>query len=138
MWLKFLQVFIRELISNASDALEKVKYLTLTGAEMDNPQRELEINIITDKEAGTITVQDSGIGMDRQEAINNLGTIARSGSKAFVEQLKTAGGSASSASNIIGQFGVGFYSAFMVAKKVDVYTKSGKPGSVGLHWSSDG
>ena len=59
--------------------MEKVKYLSLTGAEMENPQRELEINIITDKEAGTITVQDSGIGMDRQEAINNLGTIARSG-----------------------------------------------------------
>lgn len=130
------EVFIRELISNASDALEKLRYLTLTGAELLDPQRELQIDIYTDKDARTITIQDSGIGMDREEAINNLGTIARSGSKAFVEQMKGGGGD--SVSNIIGQFGVGFYSAFMVADKVDVYTKSCKPASVGLHWSSDG
>jgi len=132
------EVFIRELISNASDALEKFRYMTLTGAELENNQRPLEINITTDKDGKSITIQDSGIGMSKEEVINNLGTIARSGSKAFVEKLKNNETAGDSASNIIGQFGVGFYSAFMVADKVDVYTKSSLPDSQGLHWSSDG
>lgn len=133
-----MQVFIRELISNASDALEKFRYLSLTGDQLTNKDRALEITITTDKVGRTITIQDSGIGMTREEAINNLGTIARSGSKAFVEKLKSSGQSADQASGIIGQFGVGFYSAFMVADRVDVYTKSSQPDSPGLHWSSDG
>jgi len=132
------EVFIRELISNASDALEKFRYLSLTGDQLTNKDRALEITITTDKVGRTITIQDSGIGMTREEAINNLGTIARSGSKAFVEKLKSSGQSADQASGIIGQFGVGFYSAFMVADRVDVYTKSSQPDSPGLHWSSDG
>lgn len=82
-------------------------------------------------------LQDTGIGMTREELINNLGTIARSGSKKFLEELKESGTSGNS-SNIIGQFGVGFYSAFMVAEKVEVLTKSSKTGSVGLCWTSDG
>ncbi|XP_057375330.1 heat shock protein 75 kDa, mitochondrial-like [Daphnia carinata] len=132
------EVFVRELISNASDALEKFRYLSLTGTALENSQRPLEIKITAEKEAKTLTIEDSGIGMNKEEIINNLGTIARSGSKAYIEQLKSKGGAPDSVSNIIGQFGVGFYSAFMVAEKVDVFTKSSLPGSVGLHWSSDG
>ncbi|XP_067000223.1 heat shock protein 75 kDa, mitochondrial [Anabrus simplex] len=135
------EVFVRELISNASDALEKLRYLTLAQGEEPLVEgaasRPLEIHIATDKMARTLTIQDTGIGMTREELIANLGTIARSGSKAFLEQLKNQGGSGD-ISTIIGQFGVGFYSSFMVAEKVEVFTRSSKPGSPGLMWSSDG
>lgn len=127
------EVFIRELVSNASDALEKLRYRNLlagVGAEDAG-----EIHIATDKLARTFTIQDTGVGMTKEELISNLGTIARSGSKAFLEQLKEKG---SEASNIIGQFGVGFYSCFMVAEKVEVFTRSCEPGSPGYRWISDG
>ncbi|XP_017787134.1 PREDICTED: heat shock protein 75 kDa, mitochondrial [Nicrophorus vespilloides] len=136
------EVFVRELISNASDALEKFRYLLLSSEEakqtLQAQDRQLEIHISTDKQNRTLTIQDTGIGMSKDELISNLGVIARSGSKAFLEKLKdknAAGGE--NANNIIGQFGVGFYSAFMVADKVEVYSKS-STGDQGYKWSSDG
>ncbi|XP_042890511.1 heat shock protein 75 kDa, mitochondrial-like isoform X2 [Penaeus japonicus] len=130
------EVFVRELISNASDAIEKARYLAIQGTELDSSEATMKIHITTDKYSKTLTIQDSGIGMTKEELMDNLGTIARSGSKAFIQQLQD-GGSADPQS-IIGQFGVGFYSAFMVADKVEVYTKSRLPGSTGYCWSSDG
>ncbi|KAL1460199.1 hypothetical protein WDU94_012134, partial [Cyamophila willieti] len=132
------EVFIRELISNASDALEKLRYTQLSEVmpfPTDQDHGKLEIRLFTDKQNRTLTIQDSGIGMTKEELISNLGTIARSGSKAFMTQLSEKN---VDVSTIIGQFGVGFYSAFMVADKVEVYTKSHKPESVGLMWTSDG
>uniref|UniRef100_A0A8D9BU47 Heat shock protein 75 kDa, mitochondrial n=1 Tax=Cacopsylla melanoneura TaxID=428564 RepID=A0A8D9BU47_9HEMI len=132
------EVFIRELISNASDALEKLRYTQLSEVmpfPTDQDHGKLEIRLSTDKQNRTLTIQDSGIGMTKEELISNLGTIARSGSKAFMTQLSEKN---VDVSTIIGQFGVGFYSAFMVADKVEVYTKSHKPDSVGYIWTSDG
>lgn len=128
------EIFIRELISNAADASEKLKFLQTSGAEIFEPDRALTIAVSTDDTAHTITIADAGIGMTRAELIENLGTIAHSGSKAFLQQLKENAGNP----NIIGQFGVGFYSAFMVATKVTVYTRSHQPGETGWIWSSDG
>jgi len=133
------EVFIRELISNASDAIEKFRLLQLTGdGPMDlTSDRVHAINIATDKAFRTLTVQDTGVGMTREEMIENLGTIARSGSKAFMETFKEGG--KIEAKDIIGQFGVGFYSAFMVADKIEVYSKSSVTlDSPGHLWSSDG
>ncbi|XP_052872935.1 heat shock protein 75 kDa, mitochondrial isoform X1 [Anopheles cruzii] len=137
------EVFVRELVSNASDALEKFRFLSQTSASADEfveADRALEIHIGTNKQERQLTIQDTGIGMTRDELIAHLGTIARSGSKHFIEQLKESGqGSQENVQNIIGQFGVGFYSAFMVADRVDVYTRSAKAGAgPGLKWSSDG
>ncbi|KAL0126042.1 hypothetical protein PUN28_004854 [Cardiocondyla obscurior] len=133
------EVFVRELVSNASDALEKLRYLRLSDNEIAQVagDRGLEIHIGTDKQNRTLTIQDTGVGMTRDELIANLGTIARSGSKAFLEQLKEEQNSGDS-SKIIGQFGVGFYSAFMVADKVEVFTKSFARDAEGLCWTSDG
>ncbi|XP_044761878.1 heat shock protein 75 kDa, mitochondrial [Coccinella septempunctata] len=129
------EVFIRELISNASDALEKFRYAHLSGtASLEESDRPLEIRIETDKQGRILTIQDNGIGMTKDELVSNLGIIARSGSKQFLQQLKDK--EASGDSNIIGQFGVGFYSAFMVADKVEVYSRAS--GSEGYKWSSDG
>jgi TNF receptor-associated protein 1 len=137
------EVFLRELVSNASDALEKFRYYHSTGmiqsAENDS-SAPLEINIITNETDGTLTIVDNGIGMSRDELISNLGTIARSGSKQFVEQLsKGENPSGASKEGIIGQFGVGFYSSFMVADQVSVESLSaqGQRGN-GHKWSSDG
>lgn len=134
------EVFIRELISNASDALEKFRYLTVSAVpeskQLEHVDRPLEIKLTTDKQNRTITFQDSGIGMTKEELAQNLGTIARSGSKSFIEEIKKQG--ADQASSIIGQFGVGFYSAFMVADKIEVFTRSSIAGSQGFKWSSDG
>eukprot|EP00090_Calanus_glacialis_P009274 TRINITY_DN1766_c0_g1_i1.p1 TRINITY_DN1766_c0_g1~~TRINITY_DN1766_c0_g1_i1.p1 ORF type:complete len:682 (+),score=262.91 TRINITY_DN1766_c0_g1_i1:50-2095(+) len=132
------EVFIRELISNASDAIEKFRLLQMAGeGPMDlTTDRVHNISIITDKVLRTLTIQDTGVGMTRQEMIDNLGTIARSGSKAFMQQLKDGG--KVEPKDIIGQFGVGFYSAFMVADKIDVFSKSSVESSAGHHWSSDG
>jgi len=129
------EIFIRELVSNASDALEKMRHLKLTEKEIFEDSRELEINITTDDKAKTFTIQDSGLGMTRAELVENLGTIAHSGSKAFLKSLSESG---QKNANLIGQFGVGFYSAFMVAKSVRVYTHAWRPSEPGHVWTSDG
>ncbi len=128
------EVFIRELVSNASDALEKIRHTQLQESEIFDDSLELEVNIQTDDTANTLTIQDFGIGMDENDLTENLGTIARSGSKAFMQALKEKG----DAAEVIGQFGVGFYSVFMVAESVKVYTRSWKPDAKGYLWSSDG
>jgi TNF receptor-associated protein 1 len=148
------EVFIRELISNASDALEKFRYQQVLGAAVagiDHSGSPLEINIVTDPENNTLTLYDNGIGMSREELISNLGTIARSGSKQFVENLKKSTdvggtGPGSNGDGIIGQFGVGFYSSFMVSDSVTVESMSAASiDSEGVmqtvepnRWSSDG
>ncbi|KAI7862040.1 ribosomal protein S5 domain 2-type protein [Spinellus fusiger] len=128
------EIFIRELISNAADALEKLKHLQST--ETVETEHPLEIRIALDTTKKIITIQDTGIGMTLEELNDNLGTIARSGSKNFLEKLEKEGGG--SRENIIGQFGVGFYSTFMVGDRIKVYTRSAKPGSKGYCWSTDG
>jgi len=129
------EIFIRELVSNASDALEKLRYIQQTEKEIFDENLPLEIEIKTDEEAKTITISDFGVGMNRDELIENLGTIAHSGSKKFVESIKQG---ESVNENLIGQFGVGFYSSFMVAEKVEVYTHSWKKEEEHLMWRSDG
>ena len=134
------EVFVRELISNASDALEKVRHLQAIGEDVVNPEIQPEIRIETDETANTLTIADSGIGMTKTELMDNLGTIARSGSKAFLEQVKeqTPNDATAAATGIIGKFGVGFYSAFMVADRIDVYTRSAVSGMENHVWRSDG
>ena len=129
------EIFVRELISNASDALEKIRLKQLTENSVYQGDLPLEINISTDEEAKTLTISDHGIGMTREELTENLGTIARSGSKEFLKSLKEKGDENAS---VIGQFGVGFYSAFMAAEKVEVYTHSWDESAENLVWSSDG
>lgn len=129
------EIFVRELVSNASDALEKLRHTQITEKEIADDNLDLEINVTTDDKAKTITIQDFGIGMTRDELVKNLGTIAHSGSKQF---LKALGEGGAKNSNLIGQFGVGFYSAFMVAKSVKVYSRSWKKDEPGHVWTSDG
>ena len=129
------EVFIRELVSNASDALEKLRHLQLTEKEIYDEELPLEINIHTDEEANTITIEDHGIGMTRDELVENLGTIAHSGSKAFLNALKEG---EQISENLIGQFGVGFYSVFMVASEVEVFTHNWKKTAKSLLWKSEG
>jgi TNF receptor-associated protein 1 len=129
------EIFVRELVSNASDALEKLRHTQITEKEIFDEKAELEISLTTDDKAKTLTIQDYGIGMTRDELVKNLGTIAHSGSKQF---LKALGENGAKNSNLIGQFGVGFYSAFMVAKSVKVYSKSWRATEPGHVWSSDG
>lgn len=128
------EIFIRELVSNASDALEKLRLEQLTNKDILQPDLPLEITVTTDEANKTITIADTGIGMTEQDLIENLGTIAQSGTKKFLEAIKSSQGSA----DLIGQFGVGFYSSFMVADKVEVFTRSWQPDSKPLHWESDG
>ena len=128
-------IFLREIVSNGSDALDKLKYLTVSDDAFKNIKFEPRIDITFDEKDSTLTVQDSGIGMTDEDLTNNLGTIARSGTKAFMEQLTAE---ASKDSALIGQFGVGFYSAFMAASKIDVYTRKAAGDGKIWHWSSDG
>jgi len=132
------EIFVRELISNASDASEKLRFLKTSGAEITEPDAPLRITIATDDKAKTITFADAGIGMTHGELIENLGTIAHSGSRAFLEQLRAKAQGGAVDATLIGQFGVGFYSAFMVADKVTVFTRSHRPGEPGWIWTSDG
>ncbi len=126
-------VFLREIISNAADALDKLRYEAIAKPELLGEDAALKITITPDKTAKTLTIADSGIGMNHDELIDNLGTIAKSGTQAFVEKAKKAKGDI----HLIGQFGIGFYSAFIVASKVDVISRraGGKTAHV---WSSDG
>ena len=108
-------VFLRELISNASDACDRLRYEAIAQPDLLVEDAELKIRLTADKDAGTLTIADNGIGMDRQELIDNLGTVARSGTRAFMSKLAEA----KDGTGLIGQFGVGFYSAFMVADRID-------------------
>ena len=126
------EIFLRELISNASDACEKLRFEALAKPELLGGET-LGVELIPDAGAGTLTIKDNGIGMSREEVIDNLGTIARSGTKKFLEALS---GNEAKDSQLIGQFGVGFYSAFIVAERVSVLTK--KTDAEGVRWDSDG
>jgi molecular chaperone HtpG len=128
------EIFLRELVSNASDALDKLKYLTVADEAFKNITFEPRIDISFDKDKKTLTISDNGIGMNEEELASSLGTIARSGTRAFLEKL---GADAKKDSNLIGQFGVGFYSAFMVADSIDVISrKAGEEAA--WKWTSDG
>jgi molecular chaperone HtpG len=130
-------VFLRELVSNAADACEKLRYAALTDAGLLGDDAAFEIVVAVDADAGTLTVSDNGIGMSRDELVDNLGTIARSGTRAFVEAIADQAAGKSESSALIGQFGVGFYSAFMVAKTVTVTSRRAGSGEAWT-WSSDG
>ncbi|KJZ50167.1 MULTISPECIES: molecular chaperone HtpG [Pseudomonas] len=130
------EIFLRELISNASDAVDKLRFEALAKPELLEGGAELKIRVSFDKDAKTVTLEDNGIGMSREDAITHLGTIAKSGTADFMKHLS---GDQKKDSHLIGQFGVGFYSAFIVADKVDVYSRrAGSAASEGVHWSSKG
>ncbi len=130
------EIFLRELISNASDAVDKLRFEALAKPELLEGGDELKIRLSFDKDAGTVTLEDNGIGMSREDVIAHLGTIAKSGTADFMKNLT---GDQKKDSHLIGQFGVGFYSAFIVADKVDVYSRrAGQPAAEGVHWSSKG
>ncbi|MGG5873405.1 molecular chaperone HtpG [Pseudomonas peli] len=130
------EIFLRELISNASDATDKLRFEALAKPEMLEGGADLKIRVSFDKDAKTVTLEDNGIGMSREDAITHLGTIAKSGTADFMQHLT---GDQKKDSHLIGQFGVGFYSAFIVADKVDVFSRrAGSPASEGVHWSSKG
>src|ERR1700710_1068901 len=125
-------IFLRELISNASDACDKLRYAAISQPDLLGDQ-PLAILITPDTEAGTLTFADTGIGMDRQELIDNLGTVARSGTKAFISQLAEAKDGA----GLIGKFGVGFYAAFMVADRIEVVSRHAGSDEMSV-WTSTG
>jgi molecular chaperone HtpG len=129
------EIFLRELISNASDALTRVDFEILTNRQVIDPQIELEIRLIPDSNENTLTIRDTGIGMTSDELIENLGTIAHSGAQAFVAAAKESG---QNLTDIIGQFGVGFYSAFMVAEWIKVISRSYQPEAEAVAWFSRG
>jgi len=129
------EIFVRELISNAADACEKLRFLQSAGNGIFQSETAPAIRVTTDDQAGTITITDTGLGMTHSELVENLGTIAHSGTKAFLKQLT---GDKQPNLGLIGQFGVGFYSAFMVAKKVTVFSRSSRPEEPGWQWTSEG
>lgn len=130
------EIFLRELISNASDAADKLRFRALSAPELYAGDGDLRVRVSTDKEKRTLTISDNGIGMSRDEVIDNLGTIAKSGTKAFLESM---GSDQVKDSQLIGQFGVGFYSAFIVADKVTVRTRAaGANADQGVYWESAG
>ncbi len=128
------EIFLRELVSNASDALDKLKYLTLTDEKYKNISFDPKIDISFDTANNTITVSDTGIGMNEGDLIEQIGTIAKSGTKSFVEKLS---GDSKKDSNLIGQFGVGFYSAFMIAEKIEIISRKAGEDKA-YRWESDG
>ena len=130
------EIFLRELISNASDACDKLRFAALSDPALTAEDSDLRIEITADKDARTLTVRDNGIGMTRDEVVENIGTIARSGTRRFLESLS---GDARKDTQLIGQFGVGFYSAFIVADRVTLVTrKAGAPAGEGVRWESAG
>ena len=130
------EVFLRELISNGSDACDRLRFAALTDAGLMEDGETLGIRVSIDEANKTITIKDNGIGMTEDEVIENIGTIARSGTKQFLQALS---GDAANDANLIGQFGVGFYSAFLVAQKVELITRhAGQPDSAGVRWESEG
>ncbi|MBC2383043.1 molecular chaperone HtpG [Pseudomonas sp. WS 5106] len=130
------EIFLRELISNASDAVDKLRFEALSKPELLEGGAELKIRVSFDKDAKTVTLEDNGIGMSREDAITHLGTIAKSGTADFMKNLS---GDQKKDSHLIGQFGVGFYSAFIVADKVEVFSRrAGLAAGEGVHWSSKG
>ena len=132
------EIFLRELVSNASDACDKLRYEAITRPELTKDDPEFRIRLIPDKNAGTLAIEDNGIGMGRDELISELGTIARSGTASFLDRLKTADPAKDASDlSLIGQFGVGFYSAFMVADTVEVTSKRAGE-EQGWTWRSDG
>ena len=132
------EIFLRELVSNASDALNRVQFEQLTNQNVRDPDAELYIEIQPDEDLGTLTISDTGIGMTHDDLVNNLGTIAHSGAKSFVEALKEKQVEGATAQELIGQFGVGFYSVFMVADRVRVVTRSANPDEPAWAWESTG
>ena len=142
------EIFLRELISNSSDAIDTLRFLSLTRPELRSAQdsQEPAIEITVDKEQKTIRITDTGIGMTRQQVIDNIGTIARSGTGTLVKKLKElkaqkddkGGDDKSQSLDVIGQFGVGFYSAFMVAQRVELETLSAEPDAQSVAWSCEG
>ena len=129
------EIFVRELISNASDALDKVRFESIRGTEIFQPDLDFEIRIDVDKDKKLFAITDTGIGMTKDELMKNLGTIAHSGSEDFLKKLSD---NAEQTPNLIGQFGVGFYSVFMAANKVTVTSRSYLPDEKPYHWISDG
>jgi molecular chaperone HtpG len=130
------EIFLRELVSNASDAAEKLRFEALSNEGLYEDQSDLAIRLTVDSEKGTLTISDNGIGMNRDEVVSNIGTIARSGTKAFIESMS---GDKAEDSQLIGQFGVGFYSAFIVADRVTIETrKAGTVADEGVRWESEG
>lgn len=130
------EIFLRELISNASDACDKLRFEAVSNGELLSGDTELRVDIDCDEEAGTVTIRDNGVGMSREEVISNIGTIARSGTKQFLDSMT---GDQQSDSQLIGQFGVGFYSAFVVADKVTLTSRrAGADTDSAVRWESDG
>lgn len=130
------EVFLRELVSNSSDALNKVRFRSISGETVLSPESELAIRITTDKDNATLTIEDSGCGMTREELIENLGTVAKSGTLEFLQKVRD--GKQATEGDLIGQFGVGFYSVFMVTDEVTVETRGANTDSVAWKWTSSG
>ena len=130
------EIFLRELISNAADAIDKLRFESLKDPDLVGGDSDFRIRVIPDEKAGTITVSDNGIGMSREAIVSNLGTIARSGTREFLRDLQSA--DAKDRPELIGQFGVGFYSSFMVADRVTVLSRAAGPNAEGVRWESDG
>ena len=127
------EIFLRELVSNASDAADKLRFEAIADPALFEQDSDLRIRLSFDKDARTLTIADNGIGMSREEVIEHIGTIAKSGTRAFFEKLT---GDAQKDANLIGQFGVGFYSAFIVADKVTLETRrAGLPADAGVRWN---
>ena len=129
-------IFLRELISNASDAIDTVRFQSLTNADLLEGDSDWKIKLIPNKEKNTLTISDNGIGMSPETIVEHLGTIAKSGTQAFMQTLKAA--DVKERPNLIGQFGVGFYSSFMVAEKVTVESRTAGPKTNGVRWESTG
>lgn len=132
------EIFLRELVSNACDALDRARFLGLSRTDITPPDGDLAIRLTVDAANRCLVIEDNGVGMTRDEAVKNLGTIARSGSSEFLRMHRDAAKQKDQALQIIGQFGVGFYSAFMVANRVDVETRSALPGAESVLWRSAG